>query len=155
MSNKTKIKSLFDLEDEYEYKEQEIYEEEPVHESKKTRSSIHQAQPSKNSQNVVSLQSVQKSAKLILMEPRSYSEAQEVADHLKSRRAVIVNLHRIHQSEARKIVDYLGGTVYAIDGRLEPIGKDIILCTPDNVDIAGSISEFMQQEEDYTSSKRW
>lgn len=153
MTIKSKFKSFFALDDEYEYKEQEAYEEEEIiEEPKRTRSSSHQSK-----QNVVSLQSVQKSSssKVVLFEPRSYSEAQDIADHLKSRRAIIVNLQRIEHDQAKRIIDFLSGTVYAIGGDIQRVGQNIFLCTPDNVDVSGSISEIMQQEQDEYSDKRW
>ncbi|MBT2756092.1 cell division protein SepF [Mesobacillus foraminis] len=146
MSLKSKIKTFFFLEDEYDYNDEEMIEEEsqPVKPSKQ--------QPSQK-QNVVSLQSVQKSSKVILMEPRVYAEAQDIADHLKSRRAVVVNLQRIEADQAKRIVDFLSGTVYAIGGDIQKIGTNIILCTPDNVEVSGNISELMQ-ERDFQES-RW
>ncbi|RJR14308.1 cell division protein SepF [Candidatus Parcubacteria bacterium] len=152
MTIKSKFKSFFALEDEYEYKEQEEYEEEMVEETRKTRSATHQPK-----QNVVSLQSVQKSSssKVVLFEPTSYSEAQDIADHLKGRRAIIVNLQRIDHDQAKRIVDFLSGTVYALGGDIQRVGQNIFLCTPDNVDVSGSISEIMHQEQDDFSDKRW
>ena len=50
---------------------------------------------------------------MVLSEPRVYAEAQEIADHLKNRRAVVVNLQRIQHDQAKRIVDFLSGTVYA------------------------------------------
>jgi len=146
MSIKSKFKSFFALEDEYEYNEEDNYEEEEVVEPVRPTKS-----PSK--QNVVSLQSVQKSSKVILFEPRVYAEAQEIADHLKSRRAVVVNLQRIQHDQAKRIIDFLSGTVYAIGGDIQRIGTNIFLCTPDNVDVAGNISEMVAEEE--FSEKRW
>ncbi|MGM0835642.1 MAG: cell division protein SepF [Bacillota bacterium] len=152
MTIKSKFKSFFALEDEYEYKEQEEYEEDMVEDTRKTRSATHQPK-----QNVVSLQSVQKSSssKVVLFEPRSYSEAQDIADHLKGRRAIIVNLQRIDHDQAKRIVDFLSGTVYALGGDIQRVGQNIFLCTPDNVDVSGSISEIMNQEQDDFSDKRW
>jgi cell division inhibitor SepF len=145
MSLKTKFKTFFALDDQYEYEEEEAFdvdEIEPLHTSK----------PS-NKQNVVSLQSVKKSSKVVLFEPRVYAEAQEIADHLKSRRAVVVNLQRIQHDQAKRIVDFLSGTVYAIGGDIQRVGTDIFLCTPDNVDVSGNISELISDEE--FSEKRW
>ena len=88
-------------------------------------------------QNVVSLQSIQKSSKVVLVEPRVYAEAQDIADQLKNRKAVVVNLQRIDHDQARRIVDFLSGTVYAIGGDIQKIGTDIFLCTPDNVEVSG------------------
>jgi cell division inhibitor SepF len=144
MSLKSKIKTFFFLEDEYDYIEEENLEEkEPVNQSKQ----------SVQKQNVVSLQSVQKSSKVILMEPRVYAEAQDIADHLKNRRAVVVNLQRIEQDQAKRIVDFLSGTVYAIQGDIQKIGKNILLCTPDNVEVSGNISELMQERD--LQESRW
>lgn len=78
-------------------------------------------------------------AKMILLEPRAYSESQQIADHLKKRNTVIVNLHRVTPEQAKRIVDFLSGTIYAINGDLQKIGGGIFLCTPNNVSIQGKI----------------
>ncbi len=70
-------------------------------------------------------------------------EAQEITDHLKNRKVVVVNLQRIQRDQAVRIVDFLSGTVYALGGDIQKIGTDIFLCTPDNVDVSGSISDMM------------
>ncbi|USK35617.1 cell division protein SepF [Bacillus sp. F19] len=145
MSIKNKFKSFFALDDEeYEYVEQDTYQEDDYEDEQPFA-----AKP-QTKQNVVSLQSVQKSSKVVLCEPRVYAEAQDVADHLKNRRAVVVNLQRIQHDQAKRIVDFLSGTVYAIGGDIQKIGANIFLCTPDNVDVAGSISEIVTEED-----QRW
>ncbi len=78
-------------------------------------------------------------AKMILLEPRAYSESQQIADHLKKRNTVIVNLHRVTPEQAKRIVDFLSGTIYAINGDLQKIGGGIFLCTPNNISIQGKI----------------
>ncbi|MBB6443760.1 cell division protein SepF [Bacillus benzoevorans] len=145
MSIKSKFKNLFFLEDEYAENEESSYEEEyePVKQQKQTAPK----------QNIVSLQSVQKSSKVVLVEPRIYAEAQDIADHLKNRRAVVVNLQRIEKDQAKRIIDFLSGTVYAIGGDIQKIGLDIFLCTPDNVEVSGSISQLMQEQE--FENTRW
>lgn len=79
--------------------------------------------------------------KMILMEPRAYSESQQIADHLKNRNTVVVNLKRVTSDQAKRIVDFLSGTIYAIGGDLQKIGGGIFLCTPNNVNIQGKITE--------------
>ncbi len=79
--------------------------------------------------------------KMILLEPRAYSESQQIADHLKKRNTVVVNMKRVTADQAKRIVDFLSGTVYAIGGDLQKIGMGIFLCTPKNVNVEGSISE--------------
>ncbi|MCL6574003.1 MAG: cell division protein SepF [Bacillus sp. (in: Bacteria)] len=111
------------------------------------------------SQNVVSLQSVSKSSnpakssKVILVEPRAYSESPDIADHLKNRRAVVVNLQRIDSEQGRQIVDFLSGTVYAIGGDIQKIGLSIFLCTPENVEVSGNISELIPEFDNQNT--RW
>lgn len=78
--------------------------------------------------------------KMILLEPRAYSESQQIADHLKKRNTVVVNLKRVTPEQAKRIVDFLSGTIYAIGGDLQKIGGGIFLCTPNNVSVQGKIT---------------
>ncbi|MCI8778923.1 MAG: cell division protein SepF [Bacilli bacterium] len=78
---------------------------------------------------------------MILLEPRAYSESQQIADFLKSRNTVVVNLKRVTSDQAKRIVDFLSGTIYAIGGDLQKIGGGIFLCTPNNVNIQGKITD--------------
>lgn len=55
--------------------------------------------------------------KMILLEPRAYSESQQIADHLKKRNTVVVNMKRVTPDQAKRIVDFLSGTVYALGRR--------------------------------------
>ncbi|MEG2457522.1 MAG: cell division protein SepF [Bacilli bacterium] len=79
--------------------------------------------------------------KMILVEPRAYSESQQIADHLKNRNAVVVNFKRVTSDQAKRIIDFLSGTLYAIGGDLQKIGGGIYLCTPKNVNVQGKITE--------------
>lgn len=80
-------------------------------------------------------------SKMILLEPRAYSESQQIADHLKARNTVVVNLKRVTSDQAKRIIDFLAGTIYAIGGDLQKIGGGIFLCTPNNVNIQGKITD--------------
>ena len=90
-----------------------------------------------------------KSGKMILVEPRAYSESQEIADHLKARNSVVVNFKRVTTDQAKRIIDFLSGTLYAINGDLQKIGDGIYLCTPKNIDVQGKITEENESQEDY------
>lgn len=130
MNIKSKIRQFFFYDD--EGMEPEWEETETL-----SRQARHQTKPS----NVVHFQKEQKSASVILVEPRLYAEVQEIADHLKNNRAVVMNLQRISHEQAKRIVDFLSGTVYAIGGDIQRVGIKIFLCTPDNVEVSGNISE--------------
>jgi len=94
--------------------------------------------------NVVSLHA-QKSSKLVLCEPRNYEETQTIADHLRSRKAILVNLQRVRPEQAMRIVDFLSGTVYALNGAISKVGPNIFVCTPDSVEIQGVITDMMNE----------
>lgn len=79
--------------------------------------------------------------KMILLEPRAYSESQQIADHLKNRNSVVVNLKRVTGEQAKRIIDFLSGVIYAIGGSMQKIGVGIYLCTPKNVNVQGKITE--------------
>lgn len=79
--------------------------------------------------------------KMILLEPRAFSEAQTIADYLKGRDTVVVNLKRVTPENAKRIVDFLSGAVYAIGGDLQKLGNGIFLCTPNNVNVEGKMSD--------------
>jgi cell division inhibitor SepF len=99
-----------------------------------------------NKGNIVSIHS-QRNVRVVLTEPRSYEETQEIADQLRSRRPVVVNLQRVRTDQAIRIVDFLSGTVYALNGGISKIGPNIFLCTPDSVEIQGAISEMLHDQD--------
>ena len=82
--------------------------------------------------------------KMILFEPRAYSESQQIANYLKNNNSVIVNLKRVSPDQAKRIVDFLSGTIYAIEGGLEKLGGGIFLCTPKDVPVEGKITDDSQ-----------
>ncbi len=81
------------------------------------------------------------SNKMILFEPRAYSESTQIVDYLKSRNTVVVNLKRVTPDQAKRIVDFLTGSLYAMNGNLQKLGGGIFLCAPNNVNIQGKITE--------------
>lgn len=91
-------------------------------------------------------------SKMLLLEPRAYSESQQIADYLKGRNAVVVNLKRVTPDQAKRIVDFLSGTLYAIGGGLEKLGGGVFLCTPNNVNVEGKISD--EKEANAKNSKK-
>ncbi|MBU9720428.1 MULTISPECIES: cell division protein SepF [Bacillaceae] len=134
MGLKGKFKRFFELED--EYTEVEMEDHRGVDQS-------HDYKGERDKNNVVSLTSIQTQAKVMLIEPHSYDEVQEIADHLKNRKSVVINLQRLPHDQAKRIVDFISGTVYAVGGNIQKLGSNIFLCTPDNVDVTGSISEML------------
>lgn len=79
--------------------------------------------------------------KMILLEPRAFSESQQIADHLKNRNSVVVNLKRVTSDQAKRIIDFLSGVIYAIGGSMQKIGVGIYIVAPKNVNVQGKISD--------------
>lgn len=102
---------------------------------------------------IVGLPTAKQPTKMILCEPRSYEETQEIADHLKARRSVVVNLQRVRQDLAIRIVDFLSGTIYALNGSISKVGPGIFLCAPDHVEVVGTITEMLEGDSDYKSMR--
>lgn len=92
-----------------------------------------------------------KGSKMVLIEPRAYSEAQAIADCLKQKKAVVVNMKRVTPDQAKRIVDFLSGTLYAINGEMQKLGNGIFLCTPSNIGVEGKMTSL---EENKTKGKK-
>lgn len=160
MSIKNKFKNFFYLE-EYEEDEQQQQQQQQQIQSQRyekpesSKLDVRKAQKDRRQKavetptvsNLVSLQSASKSSKMILVEPRVYAEAQDIAENLKNKRAVVVNLQRIERDQGLRIIDFLSGTVYALGGDIQRIGTDIFLCVPDTVEVDGAISDYYYEEQ--------
>lgn len=85
-------------------------------------------------------------AKMVLFEPRSFDEAEEVARHLKGGRAAVVNLHRLPKEFSQRSIDFLTGVIFALDGTIQKIGHNVILCTPKSIGVAGEIKFDFSEE---------
>lgn len=85
--------------------------------------------------------------KVVLLEPSTFDDCQLISDNLKNRRTVIINLENLDLNLARRIIDFVGGTAYALGGTLQKIGAGIIIAVPSNVDITGDINNLDQPKE--------
>ncbi|SMB94223.1 cell division inhibitor SepF [Desulfonispora thiosulfatigenes DSM 11270] len=125
-----KLLNLMGFADEQE----EIYEETSEPEEKRRKGQI------------VALHN-RESVKVKVVEPLCFEEAQKIADDLKNRKAVVINLEQAELDLAIRVIDFVGGTAYAIGGSMQKIGKGIILVVPPNIDIDGSLAEVNQIEQ--------
>lgn len=99
--------------------------------------------------NVVSIKSGLNSAKskIVLYEPCVYSDAKDVAQNLLNNKAVVINFSRMEDSSARRIVDFITGTVYALNGEIQRIGDKIFLATPPKFVTDGKISDLIDKKD--------
>lgn len=88
--------------------------------------------------NVFSLHTA-KQLRVVVSEPTSFDDSQGIAEHLKARRQVIVNMESTDKEVAQRILDFVSGACYALDGRVQKIGEGVFLFAPYNVDITSEI----------------
>ena len=79
--------------------------------------------------------------KTILVEPRAFSEAQQIADYLKEQNQVVVNFKRVTSDVSKRIMDFFNGIIYAIEGSMQKLGPGIVICAPKGFEIEGTITE--------------
>lgn len=90
------------------------------------------------SSNIVNLPTAQKQMKVMVVEPFSFDDAQQVADYLKNRKPVVVNFENSDKEVAKRMIDFISGTTYALGGTIQKVGSNIFLCAPNNVDVSYS-----------------
>lgn len=86
--------------------------------------------------NVVNLPSAQKQLKVMVVEPLSFDDAQHIAEYLKNRKPVVVNFENCVDDLSKRMIDFISGTTYALNGSIQKIGNHIFLCAPNNVDVS-------------------
>jgi len=94
----------------------------------------------KETGSVVSLP-VQRQVRVVVVEPKVFDEVKDIAENLKNRRPVIVNLEQATQELARRVVDFVMGASYALNGSQQKVGSGIFLFVPSNMDISSELKE--------------
>ncbi len=84
--------------------------------------------------------------KLVVMQPESFEEARDIANHLKSKKPVVMNLESVEKEVARRIVDFLSGAVFALDGNIQKVANGIFLIAPYNVGIMGDFKDELRNK---------
>lgn len=81
------------------------------------------------------------SSKMVITEPQCFDDVKEISEHLKERRSVIVNLETVTKEDQRRIIDFLSGATYVVDGSIQKISTLIYLITPKSVEIQNDIEK--------------
>ena len=77
---------------------------------------------------------------IVLFEPRDFNEAEEIGRHIKLRRACAINLHRMPADYRQRIIVFLSGVIFGVDGSIRKIGENVILCAPKSMPVGGEIT---------------
>ena len=82
--------------------------------------------------------------KVVLVKPERFENASEIADHLKDKRPVVLNLESTNKDVARRLVDFLSGVAYAGEGKIKKVAANTYLITPYHVDIEGDLIDELE-----------
>lgn len=81
---------------------------------------------------------------VVLVKPEKYENAADVADHLKDKRTVVLNLEQTNRDIARRLLDFLSGVAYANEGKIKKVANSTYIITPYNVDIQGDLIDELE-----------
>ncbi|OPX43235.1 cell division protein SepF [Ruminiclostridium hungatei] len=84
--------------------------------------------------------------KMVVSQPTTFDDAQDICDHLKSKKPVVINLEGIEKSDAQRIIDFLSGSIYALDGSIQKVSCDIFVIAPNNVDVSGDLKDELRNK---------
>ena len=121
-----------DVEEEYEQEEEDVEQFTSIANTKTAKIvNLHTSSP----------------MKVVIVEPKKYGEVTTIADHLKQKKAVIVNLENLNDPGIRKsIFEFMNGAVYVLDGGIQKVSKGIFILAPNNVDIDSSIKKELESK---------
>lgn len=149
------IKRLFSNEEDYyedEGYDQQSYQEQPQPQPVQQQANTSQQQrftrPSTTTQQANS-DFNSANSKIALFEPKVYSDSRAIASQILGGEAVIINFTQIDEAQAKRILDFLGGAVYAVNGEIERIGQSIFLVTPNTFEISGTLTDNLEPNSRY------
>lgn len=81
------------------------------------------------------------SNQVYVIKPQEFNEAQKVTDYLKEGKTIVINMEGIEVHAAQRIIDFIGGACYALDGSLQAISANIFIAAPRNIDVSGDLRD--------------
>ncbi len=112
----------------------------PAEEPKKSREV---SAPLRRDDRVVNIHTTTQ-LQVVLVKPERYENATEIADHLKEKRTVVLNLESTNKDAARRILDFLSGVAYTNDGQIKRVANNTYIITPYNVDLKGDLIDELE-----------
>jgi cell division inhibitor SepF len=121
--------------------DEEGFFEEEVEEQEEEQRFSRRKQP-----KVVGLPSSAAKMRMLVFQPSTYEEAECIIDNLKARKPVIMNLDDLEVELGQRILDFVGGAVYSLNGDIKKVARSIFVVAPSNVDVAQSVDERSSHE---------
>ena len=131
------IRNFFGLDEETSEWEERSEHYDTVH-FQQEQPTRHAVPSQKMKSKVISMnqRSQSQKASIHVIEPRVFTEAERIADYLLNNDSVLLNFKRMEKDQASKVIDFIAGAVYAVNGDIQQVGEGIFLCTPANFEIA-------------------
>ena len=146
-----------EMEDDYD-EEEDVYEDEdepeeaapppPREEPRRCEREPMPEPPRRNAGKVVSIHATTQ-LQVVLVKPEKYENASEIADHLRDKRTVVLNLEKTEKEVARRLLDFLSGVAYAQEGKIKKVALQTYIVTPYNVDIMGDLIDELENSGVY------
>lgn len=124
----------------WEVEEEMLDENDEVLKEDTLQPQLIQTSTKKQQSKVVNIHSTSQ-FKVVIMQPENFDDAQDICDHLKNKKPVIVNLEELEKDLAQRIIDFLSGSVYALDGSIQKVSGGIFIIAPYNVDVMGDFKD--------------
>ena len=116
----------------------------PREEPSRRREREYQEPPRRNSGGKVVNIHATTQLQVVLVKPERYENASEIADHLRDKRTVVLNLEKTQKDVARRLLDFLSGVAYAQEGKIKKVALQTYIVTPYNVDIMGDLIDELE-----------
>ena len=138
-----KVWDLFGMDraEEEDYENEDVYDYEDEEEEQEERGFF--GRKNRENNKVVNMPQAQTNAnaiKMVISQPTSFEQSDEICSFLKERKSVIVNLEYVNKDVARRIVDFISGGVYALDGYIQKVSNSIFLVAPSNYEITNEMA---------------
>ena len=88
--------------------------------------------------------------KVIVIEPKTFDDAQQVANNLREKKPVVINFEKTEAEDAKRIIDFISGTTYALNGEIKKVGHNVFLCAPSNVNVS-----YTEEEKKVSAEMPW
>ena len=134
-----KVWDLFGMDsaDQEEYEDENIYDYGNIEEEEEDNKKLF----GRKNNKIVSMPQTQSQAiKMVISQPTTFEQSDEICSFLKEKKSVIVNLEYVNKDVARRIVDFISGGVYALDGYIQKVSNSIFLVAPSNYEITNEMA---------------
>ena len=98
---------------------------------------------------IMNLSTVSNKLKVIVMQPENFEDAQEICDYLKEKKPTVINLENVEKENAQRVIDFLSGAVYALEGTIQKVASGIFIVAPHNIDVMNDLDDELKSKGNF------